>query len=394
MIKPRTKQKSKAVNPLPFPAYFWTVTTIAIAGLIDSIYLAVSHYRVYTDIAYSSFCAISKSINCDTVSQSPYSIFFEVPVAVWGIIGYIFFLLFLPLAWSKTAEKKRVWSLLFLVSLIFSLYSIILALISIFEIHSYCIMCIVSYGINFILLFYTWMIRRRFDNAGIADGLKRDIRFLSNQKKQSLLLFSPLAIGVVFVLLFFPVYWSFDPPTLSAYVPHGINEEGHPWVGAENPQIEIVEFTDYQCFQCNKMHFFLRQLLVKHSDKFKLIHRHFPMDHEVNPLVKKPIHIGSGKLAMLTIYAATQNKFWQLSDIMFSIARVKSVIDFKELAEDTGLTYEGLSRATYDPKIQSMLRKDIIDALKLGITGTPSFVIDGKVYQGQIPPEILKKIMD
>jgi protein-disulfide isomerase len=41
-----------------------------------------------------------------------------------------------------------------------------------------------------------------------------------------------------------------------------------------------------------------------------------------------------------------------------------------------------------------MLRKDIIDALKLGITGTPSFVIDGKVYQGQIPPEILKKIMD
>jgi protein-disulfide isomerase len=79
---------------------------------------------------------------------------------------------------------------------------------------------------------------------------------------------------------------------------------------------------------------------------------------------------------------------------MFSIARIKPVLDFKELAEDTGLKYEGLSRAIYDPKIQSMLRKDIIDALKLGITGTPSFVIDGKVYQGQIPPEILKKIMD
>jgi protein-disulfide isomerase len=47
-----------------------------------------------------------------------------------------------------------------------------------------------------------------------------------------------------------------------------------------------------------------------------------------------------------------------------------------------------------DPKIQSLLKKDIIDGLKLGVTGTPSFVIDGQVYQGQIPPEILKQVMN
>ena len=202
MIKSETNDKIKAVNPLPFPAYLWTVAVLAVAGLIDSIYLAISHYRVYTDIAYSSFCAISKSINCDTVSQSPYSIFFEVPVPVWGIIGYTFFLLFLPLAGSKAADKKRIWPALFLVSLIFSLYSIILALISTFEIHSYCIMCILTYGINFMLLFYTWMIRKRFDNAGIIDGLKHDIRFLGNRKKQGILLFAPLAVGVFSVMLF------------------------------------------------------------------------------------------------------------------------------------------------------------------------------------------------
>jgi uncharacterized membrane protein/protein-disulfide isomerase len=335
MIKSRTKEKSKAVNPLPFPVYFWTVAMLAVAGLIDSIYLAVSHYRVYTDIAYSSFCAISQSINCDTISQSPYSILFQVPVPVWGIIGYTFFLLFLPLARTKAAGQKRIWSLLFLISLIFSITSIILALISTFEIHSFCILCIVSYGVNFMLLFFTWLIRTRFD-----------------------------------------VYWSFEPASLSAYIPHGITADGHPWVGAENPQLEIVEFTDYQCFQCNKMHFFLRQVMVKHPGKIKLIHRHFPMDHEVNPIVKKPIHWGSGKLAMLTIYAASQNKFWQLSDILFSIARVQPEINISELAQATGLDSEGLSRAMADPKIQSLLKKDIIDGLKLGVTGTPSFVIE------------------
>jgi protein-disulfide isomerase/uncharacterized membrane protein len=394
MNQPRTKEKSKAVKPLPFPVYFWTVAVLAAGGLIDSIYLAISHYRVYTDIAYSSFCAISQSINCDTVSQSPYSIFLQVPVPVWGIIGYTFFLLFLPLARTKAAEKKRIWSLLCLVSLIFSISSIILALISTLEIHSHCIMCLLSHGINFMLLFYTWMTRKRFDGEGIIDGLRHDIRFLINKKKQTLSLFMPITTGIVLVLLFFPVYWSFEPPTLSAYMPHGITADGHPWVGAENPQLEIVEFTDYQCFQCNKMHFYLRQIMVKYPGKIRLIHRHFPMDHEVNPIVKEPIHWGSGKLAMLTIYAASQNKFWQLSDILFSIARIKPKINISELAQATGLNSEGLSRAMIDPKIQSLLKKDIIDGLKSGVSGTPSFVIDGQVYQGQIPPEVLKQVMN
>ena len=83
--------KTKNNTALPFAVYFWTVAFLTTAGLADSICLAISHYRVYTDVAYSSFCAISKAINCDTVSQSSYSIFFNVPVPVWGIIGYTFF---------------------------------------------------------------------------------------------------------------------------------------------------------------------------------------------------------------------------------------------------------------------------------------------------------------
>jgi protein-disulfide isomerase len=97
---------------------------------------------------------------------------------------------------------------------------------------------------------------------------------------------------------------------------------------------------------------------------------------------------------MLTIYAASQNKFWQLSDILFSIARVQPEINVNELAQATGLNPEGLSRAVTDPDVQYLLKKDIIDGLKMGVAGTPSFVIDGQVYQGRIPPEILKQVMD
>ena len=70
----------EAIEPLPFFDYFWSVVAIALVGLADALYLAVAHYRNYTDMGYKSFCAVSKSINCDTVSQSSFTKFLDVPV--------------------------------------------------------------------------------------------------------------------------------------------------------------------------------------------------------------------------------------------------------------------------------------------------------------------------
>ena len=389
-----TKKQSKKTIPLPFSVYFWTVTFLAMAGLAVSAYLTVSHYRVYTDISYSSFCAISKAINCDTVSQSSYSIFLGVPVPIWGIIGYTFFLLFLSVAGSQAADKKRIWPLLLLVSLAFSIYSIILASISAFYIHSYCIMCIVSFGINFLLLYYVWLIRKRFNTPGILEGLKRDIRFLGNKSVLSTIVFGPFLIGVVLVWAFFPNYWHFASPQLQAAVRTGITEEGYPWIGAEQPELLITEFTDYQCFQCKKMHFFLRQLIDKYQDKIRLIHRHFPMDHKYNPIVKERFHVGSGKMALMAEYAKTEDKFWQMNDILFKMAGHVDYINIKELAEQTGLDYRKLAYATKSRVTRYKVKHDIAVGIKLGITGTPGYLIGGNVYLGQIPPQIINGVLD
>jgi uncharacterized membrane protein/protein-disulfide isomerase len=389
-----SKKPKTPIKPLPFFVYFWVVAILALAGVLNAVYLSISHYRAYTDIAYKSFCAISQSINCDTVSQSAYSIFWGVPIAVWGLIGYLLFSLLLLFARTKTASHIRIWPLLFVLSLVFSLFSIILALISTFFIGSLCIMCIVSYAISFLLLYYTWLVRNRFNGDRIFKGLKNDVQFLRRHKASSAAVFAPFIAVVFLTLIFFPVYWSFEPSQLTANTPFGVTEDGHPWVGAENPEIVISEFTDYLCFQCNKMHFYLRQLLVNHPGKIRIVHRHFPMDHTVNPLVKKPIHIGSGTLAKFAIYAGTQDKFWQMSDLLFGIARQMHQIDTNFLADKTGLNAEALSRAVNNAAIHFWLKKDILDGLKMGVRGTPSFVINGNLYRGQIPAEVLTKILD
>ena len=391
---PFISAKKKEIKPLPFPVYFWTVVIFALAGLVDSAYLSISHYRVYTDIGYKSFCAISRTINCDTVSQSPFSIFLDVPVPVWGIIGYAFFLLLMPFAWSKAAGKNRIWTMLFLLSLGFSLYSLVLAVITTFYIHSYCIMCILSYGINFFLVYYLWMVRKRFSCGGLLSALRQDFEFLGIKKVRAGSVFLSFLIAAGLTVFFLPNYWTFKPPAQSAAIPTGTTEDGHPWIGAESPELVITEYADYLCFQCKKMHYYLRELIAKNPDKIRLVHHHFPMDHEYNFIVKHPFHVGSGKMALLAVHAAAKGKFWQMNDVLFGIAGETHKINIKDIATRTGLDYLELLSASNHPKTLHQLKVDIWQGMKLRMTGTPSFLIDGEVYQGEIPPEIIKKVLN
>ena len=364
------------------------------AGILDSIYLSISHYRIYTDIGYESFCAISHAINCDTVSQSPYAIFIGLPVPVWGVLGYVFVLFLLIPAGMKSAHRKRIWALMVVVSLFYSAYSVFLAVISHVYIHSYCIMCILTYGINFMLLYYSWLIRRRFDPDPYLVSLREDLVFLRQNRRLAASMLMPLAVGTIFIWIYFPAYWKLQTPVISEEISHGFTQEGYPFIGEEDADIVITEFTDYLCFQCNKMHHYLRKLLTRYPGKIKIIHRQFPMDSRFNPIVQNPFHEGSGALSLLAVYAETEGKFWQINDYLFANARRNGRIDLRSLAETVKIDYNKLSRSIGKRDNWFKLHKDIMDAIKLGVTGTPAFLIDGKLYRAQIPPEILSKVMD
>jgi protein-disulfide isomerase len=174
-----------------------------------------------------------------------------------------------------------------------------------------------------------------------------------------------------------------------------MTEDGHPWIGAENPELTIIEFTDYQCFQCKKMHFFLRSLIENHPDKIRLVHRHFPMDHKFNStIVPEPFHEGSGEMALLAIYAAAKGKFWEMNDLLFELGTQGKDISINFLARKTGLDPRKLSMARYSRKARRWLTADIWKGMKLRILGTPGYLINGQVYQGYIPPEIIRKAIE
>ncbi|MCI5124846.1 MAG: hypothetical protein D3925_10295, partial [Candidatus Electrothrix sp. AR5] len=167
---------------LPYRVYTVPILILAAIGIAASAYLGLSHYRNYTDIGYSSFCAISQSINCDTVSQSPWSILLGLPVALWGILGYtVFFLLALP-AQVNTKERRGLWDLLFLIALLLSLIDLFFGYITAIKIESYCIVCLLTYVVSFALLFLIWIIRRRFNSHSLFTGIQKGLGFLLQKK--------------------------------------------------------------------------------------------------------------------------------------------------------------------------------------------------------------------
>lgn len=375
---------------LPYKYYYIPFLGIAFSGFFVSIYLAVSHYRVHADLSYSSFCALSRALNCDTVSASPYSVFLNIPVAIWGVIGYGFILFLLGLAAMPNAQKKRLWPLLFWASFIFSTYSLILAWISSFWIQSYCIMCIITYLVNFFLLYYAWFVNRRFGNTNLFRGIVEDFQFLWCERKIFLPVITVFLVLIGGLMTGLSPYWQMSPPAHSGVIKRGVTDDGHPWIGAEEPEIVIEEFTDYLCTQCRIKHFFLRRLVVENSDKIRLVHRHFPMDHQFNPLVQEPYHQGSGMLALFSIYAKTENKFWETNDMFFQIDRSIGEVSTKSIAEGLGLNHHDLVQAINDRRTLYSLQKDIRRGLELGLTGTPGYLINNEVYQGYIPSRLLK----
>ncbi len=385
--------ESKKIKPLPVCVYFTTVFILTIIGLVIATYLLFSHYKVYTDISYKSFCAISKAVNCDTVSQSPYSILFGTPIAAWGITGYILMLAIIFSSLDTKEKKMRVLATLFLLAFLFSSISFYYGAISGFVIHSYCIMCILIYAINFLLLFMFWLIRRRYQSYSFIQSIKTDIKFwVTNKTKAFLLLISFIMISGS-LILFSPHYWELTPKNnITEKLNTGLTENGDPWIGAQNPELVITEFTDYFCFQCKKMHFFLRNLVSKYPNKLRLVHKHFPMDHKFNPIVKKPFHQGSGYMSLIAIFASKQDRFWEVNDILFNYQANSETISLQGIAMLTHFDIDQVTKALNNPVFYKKLNNNIIEGLKHNITGTPAYIIDNKTYIGQIPSNIFDSL--
>lgn len=151
-----------------------------------------------------------------------------------------------------------------------------------------------------------------------------------------------------------------------------IEGQNNYWLGTSTPQITIVEFSDFACPYCQDNFTVIRELGVKYQNDIKIIYRDY-LGHEE-----------SLDLALAARCAGEQNKFWPMHDKIFTNQDTITLAGLPALAQQLGLDVTSFNNCLSNKKYLGQIQADINAATEIGITKTPSWIINGYLLEGAI----------
>jgi protein-disulfide isomerase len=167
-----------------------------------------------------------------------------------------------------------------------------------------------------------------------------------------------------------------------------------PVLGKNDAPVTVVEFSDYQCPYCRKFHDeTLPKLKAQYIDtgKVRLIMRDLPLS----------VHEFAKPAAIATRCAQQQGQFWPVFERLFRNKTLNQGIITQALQESS-IDMAAYERCRVDPKITAGVDEDLADAERLGVDGTPGFVVAtrkhgllaGQLLLGAQPIDEFKAVID
>ncbi|MBD5607891.1 MAG: thioredoxin domain-containing protein [Desulfovibrio sp.] len=162
-----------------------------------------------------------------------------------------------------------------------------------------------------------------------------------------------------------------------------------PVLGNKDAKVKIIAFSDFTCHFCEQASKTLDAIREEYGDDVALVFKHLPLDEK-----------GPGALASAYFIAISQQsepKAWEFYHKMFDnrerlLAEGEPFI--KQTAESLGLDVKKLQKEAQSKKVKDILAQDLEDGQKLGIEGTPYFLVNNLVIRGALPLELFKNAVD
>jgi protein-disulfide isomerase len=160
---------------------------------------------------------------------------------------------------------------------------------------------------------------------------------------------------------------------------------GAPVRGNPDAPVTIVEFSDFHCPFCRRVQPAVSQVLAKYGDKVKLVYRDFPLDQ---------LHPQARAAAEASRCAQEQGKFWEFHDVLFRNDPDATAPTLNKLAKEAGLDAAAFETCRASGKYKQPVQASSVEGARLGITGTPTFFVNGRILVGAQPLEEFSKIID
>jgi protein-disulfide isomerase len=175
-----------------------------------------------------------------------------------------------------------------------------------------------------------------------------------------------------------------------------LNLEGFAMLGSKQAPLTIVEFTDYQCPFCQRFHTTSFGDLKKNyidTGKVRFYSRDMPLDFHPNAM----------RAAEAARCANEQGQFWTLRDVMGANPDKLDMDSLVADAADLKMNVKTFRTCVESEKYKNAVQTDVLEAMKIGANGTPTFVIgkstpdgvDGELVVGAQPyPMFDQKLRD
>lgn len=187
-----------------------------------------------------------------------------------------------------------------------------------------------------------------------------------------------------------------EPPVLAPVV-EGVSSDDDPFKGPEDAKVTVIEFSDFLCPFCAVSTGFredLQQRLKERDETWeaaipKIIENYVNEDKVKFVFRDAPFHgAQSQKAAEATQCANDQDKYWEMHDLLFERqmdfpTEDEGLVDFlKGLAVEIGLDGDQLAACLEEDKYAQEVQHDLEEAKEIGVTGTPTYFINGRKIVG------------
>ena len=158
-------------------------------------------------------------------------------------------------------------------------------------------------------------------------------------------------------------------------------------LGDEDAKVTIIEFSDYECPFCGR---FVTGAMAELKEKYvetgkvKYVFRDFPLG----------FHQKAQKAAEAAECAGDQEKYWEMHDKLFENSKALEVDQLKQYAADLGLNTGTFNSCLDEGTHEAEVKKDFGDGVKAGVSGTPSFFINGQKLVGAQPFAKFEEIIE
>jgi protein-disulfide isomerase len=142
--------------------------------------------------------------------------------------------------------------------------------------------------------------------------------------------------------------------------------------GPDGAQVTLVEYGDFQCPYCGQAEQVIRELLAEHGD-VRYVWRHLPLND---------VHPRAQLAAEASEAAHAQGKFWEMYDTLLAHQDDLTPKDLGQYAKDLGLDRERFGDELRRREYAGRVSEDVMSADESGVSGTPTFFINGRRHYG------------